>query len=137
MQDKRRTIRISATLDNRIAVYCAMNHIENMSDFFRQAAVDKITPDVSDKALVFESLKDVHEKIHKVASQQNISFAFFCFFIKHFFLYNGELPIDQLEAAALSAKEQYKSFFEGFKKEIKTSPSLFESLLADYFEEKV
>lgn len=136
MQKKIITLRIAHELDDRIDAYCKMKHIESRSDFFRLAAVDKITPDISDEVLVFESIKSVHEKVHTLSTQQDIFFSFFCFYFKHFFLYNAELPVDQQEAAALSAKDRYRCAMESFKKEIQSSNSMFESLLADFFEEK-
>lgn len=136
MQTERMAFRVSIDLSNRIKGYCKMNKNISLSEFFRQAAVDKITPDTSDEVLVFESLKDVHEKIHTLSTQQNVFFSFFCFYFKHFFLYNAEIPVEQLEAGALSAKDRYRSVMESFKKELQSSHSMFESLLADFFEEK-
>ena len=128
--------RISSDLKGRIRTYCKMKKINNFADFFRTAAVRLITPDVSDEELVFESLKDLHNKMQRVEQQQDITFAFFCSYWQMYLVYNGELPQQDKIPATIESKERFDKIFKGFQANLKNTPAMFESLLADYFEEK-
>ena len=133
---KRVDLRVSQELYDRIDAYCRMKKIDNLSEFFRQAAVSKITPDVSDEELVFQSLKSVHNKMHSIEMQQNLFFNFFCTYFRLFLALHGELPAEQKVPATKAAMERFNNIFMDFKKNIQQDPSMFESLLADYYEEK-
>lgn len=133
---KRINLRISDELYDRVNAYCAMQRIDNMSEFFRQAAVTKITPDVGDETLVFESLKSVHKKMHSLERQQEIFFNFFCTYFKLFLALHGELPSDQKAPATRSAMDRFEKIYTEFKNGLRQDPSMFESLLADYFEDR-
>ena len=136
MHDIRFTIRVPNELDTQIREYCKIHKIENLSEFYRRAAVKEVTPDTSDALLTFESLKDLHDKMHRLESELSVFFHLFCFYVKHFFVYNPEIPPANLQGAALSAKQRYDEMFSEFKKTFADSPSIFHSMLADYFEEK-
>lgn len=136
MQDMRYTVRISKDLDKKIREYCKFQKIENVSEFFRRASVKEVTPDTSDALLTFESLKDLHDKMHRLESEMSVFFHLFCFYVKHFFVYNPEIPAANLQGAALSAKQRYDEMLVEFKKTFADSPSIFQSMLADYFEER-
>ena len=66
----------------------------------------------------------------------SVFFHLFCFYVKHFFVYNPEIPAANLQGAALSAKQRYDEMLVEFKKTFADSPSIFQSMLADYFEER-
>lgn len=133
--DKRLSVRIPEELYVRIEFFCKKKKIESISDFVKAALVKYITPDVEDELLVFESLKDVHSRLHLVMQQQDIFFNFFCFFIKHFFVYNAEVPEEHKGAAAASALQRFDEMMSDFQKGLnKNNNSMFESLLADFFE---
>lgn len=136
MKDTTVTFRISTELHNRINAYCKMKNINNQSEFFRQAAVRLITPDASDELLVFESLKDIHNKMRGLETQQDLFFSFFCNYCKLFLVYNPELPEGEKEGAARQSYQRFDNIFDAFKTSLYDTPSLFESLLADQFEEK-
>lgn len=130
------TTRISKKESNLIKEFCLRHHLKDRSSFIRYAITEVLTPDVEDKTLVFESLKQVHDKLHAVESQQDILFSFLCYFIRHFLIYNPEIPAEQKESAARSAAARYDKFFKSYQKSlIKDSSSMFESLLADFVEE--
>lgn len=135
IKDSTITVRISPELHKRINAFCQMKKINNQSEFFRQAAVRLITPDVSDELLVFESLKDLHNKMRALESQQDLFFSFFCQYMKLFLVYNPELPINEKEAAARMSFQRFEKIFQSFKESLTETPSMFESLLADQFEE--
>lgn len=136
MHDIRFTIRVPNELDTQIREYCKIHKIENLSEFYRRAAVKEVTPDTSDALLTFESLKDLHDKMHRLESELSVFFHLFCFYVKHFFVYNPEIPPANLQGAALSAKQRYDEMLSEFKKTFADSPSIFHSMLADYFEER-
>ena len=136
MHDIRFTIRVPNELDTRVREYCKMQKIENLSEFYRRAAVKEVTPDTSDALLTFESLKDLHDKMHRLSSELSVFFHLFCFYVKHFFVYNPEIPPANVQGAALSAKQRYDEMLSEFKKTFADSPSIFHSMLADYFEER-
>jgi hypothetical protein len=136
MQNQDIHFRLSDDLKKRIEVYCTMKNISNLSEFFRVAAVRLITPDVSDEELVFESLKDLHSKMQRIEKQQDIAFSFFCSYWQMFLVYNGEIPSEEKIAATIESKERFDKIFKSFQDDLKNSPAMFESLLADYFEEQ-
>jgi hypothetical protein len=136
MQSVQHNFKISNELDKEIREYCKTQKIENLSEFFRRAAVKEVTPDTSDALLTFESLKDLHDKIHRLESELSVFFHLFCFYVKHFFVYNPEIPPANVQGAALSAKQRYDEMLSEFKKTFADSPSIFHSMLADYFEER-
>ena len=136
MQTVQHNFKVSYELDKKIREYCKMQKIENLSEFFRRASIKEVTPDTSDALLTFESLKDLHNKMHRLESEMSIFFHLFCFFVKHFFVYNPEIPQEYLQDAALSAKSRYEQMLSEFKKSFADSPSIFQSMLADYFEER-
>ncbi|QNL96632.1 hypothetical protein [Treponema sp. Marseille-Q4132] len=136
MQSVQHNFKISNELDKEIREYCKIQKIENLSEFFRRAAVKEVTPDTSDALLTFESLKDLHDKMHRLESELSVFFHLFCFYVKHFFVYNPEIPPANLQGAALSAKQRYDEMFSEFKRTFADSPSIFHSMLADYFEER-
>ena len=136
MQSVQHNFKLSNELDKQIREYCKMQKIENLSEFFRRAAVKEVTPDTSDALLTFESLKDLHDKMHRLESELSVFFHLFCFYVKHFFVYNPEIPSANLQGAVLSAKQRYDEMLSEFKKTFADSPSIFHSMLADYFEEK-
>ena len=128
MQSVQHNFKLSNELDKQIREYCKMQKIENLSEFFRRAAVKEVTPDTSDALLTFESLKDLHDKMHRLESELSVFF--------HFFVYNPEIPSANLQGAVLSAKQRYDEMLSEFKKTFADSPSIFHSMLADYFEER-
>lgn len=136
MQTVQHNFKVSYELDKKIREYCKMQKIENLSEFFRRASIKEVTPDTSDALLTFESLKDLHNKMHRLESEMSVFFHLFCFFVKHFFVYNPEIPQEYLQDAALSAKSRYEQMLSEFKKSFADSPSIFQSMLADYFEER-
>ena len=136
MQTVQHNFKVSYELDKKIREYCKMQKIENLSEFFRRASIKEVTPDTSDALLTFESLKDLHNKMHRLESEMSIFFHLFCFFVKHFFVYNPEIPQEYLQDAALSAKSRYEQMLSEVKKSFADSPSIFQSMLADYFEER-
>ena len=136
MQSVQHNFKLSNELDKQIREYCKMQKIENLSEFFRRAAVKEVTPDTSDALLTFESLKDLHDKMHRLESELSVFFHLFCFYVKHFFVYNPEIPSANLQGAVLSAKQRYDEMLSEFKKTFADSPSIFHSMLADYFEER-
>lgn len=136
MQSVQHNFKISNELDKQIREYCKMQKIENLSEFFRRSAVKEVTPDTSDALLTFESLKDLHDKMHRLESELSVFFHLFCFYVKHFFVYNPEIPSANLQGAVLSAKQRYDEMLSEFKKTFADSPSIFHSMLADYFEER-
>ena len=136
MQTVQHNFKVSYELDKKIREYCKMQKIENLSEFFRRASIKEVTPDTSDALLTFESLKDLHNKMHRLESEMSVFFHLFCFFVKHFVVYNPEIPQEYLQDAALSAKSRYEQMLSEFKKSFADSPSIFQSMLADYFEER-
>ena len=137
MQDVYKHFRISRDLDKRISGYCKLKNISNESELLRRAIIKEITPDISDELLTFESLKDLHSKMQRLENELSIFFNFFCYFTKHFFVYNPELPPETMNTAAISAKKRYEEMFQEFQKSMQNSPSIFQSMLADYFEERI
>lgn len=133
--EERLRIRISRDLRRRMKAYCSQHRIENESAFIRHAITNQITPDVEDSTLVFESLRQLHDRLHSIEQQIDVFFAFFCFTVRHFLVYNAEIPAEHKEAAAASAMARYEKLFKAFQNTMKQTPSMFESLLADFVEE--
>jgi hypothetical protein len=131
-----KTIKISENLDKEMNAYCLKHHIKNTSEFIRYAITQTLTPDIEDPVLVFESLKQLHEKLHNIESQQDILFTFLCFYVRNSFAYHSEIPDTLKQSAGESAIQRYERFFKSFKDSLKDASSTFESLLADYFEER-
>ena len=50
-------------------------------------------------------------------------------------LYHPEIPENLKAAASVSAQERFERAFKTYQESLKQTPSMFESLLADYFEE--
>jgi hypothetical protein len=123
-------------MKNKIEAFVLQNNMENEACFIRYALNKVLVPDVEDKELVFESLSQLHEKIRLVEEQQEIIFKFLNFQHRNLLAYLPEIPQELRGSAALSAKTRHGRFFDGFQEELKKSPPLFESLLADYFEEE-
>lgn len=128
-------VRIEPSLKDKIKGFCMNHGIDNESEFIRLAISEKLMPEIEDTEFVFESLKQLHDKIHVIEQQQEMFFSFFCFYLRHFLIYNPELPEEHKEVAAASAMQRYQKIFTAFKSSIKDTPSMFESLLADYIEE--
>lgn len=122
-------------LELEIKSYCAKNKIENLSEFYRYAINQTVKPDVEDNELVFSSLKQLHDKIQIVIQQQEILFSYMSHLARYFLSYEPEIPNEMKISAAESATTRFDKTFESFKNSIKNSPSMFQSLLADYFEE--
>jgi hypothetical protein len=127
--------RISTELMKHIKAFCLRHNIKNHSEFLRYAITQTLTPDIEDPELVFQSLKQLHEKIHTLEVQEEILFNFLAFFIRNQFAYHSEIPDSMKQAASDSAVQRYSKFFTAFKESLKQAPSLFESLLADYLED--
>jgi hypothetical protein len=127
--------RIPKGLEKEIDAYCARHKIESRSAFYRFAISQALKPDVEDPELVFASLKQLHDKMNSIERQQEILFSFINFWARYFLSYNAEIPAELKEAAGKSAMERHERAFKSFQESLKNTPSMFESLLADYFEE--
>lgn len=123
-------------LVKQIDAYCLKHGIKNKSAFIRHAITSALTPDVEDPELVFSSLKQVHEKLHTLETQQDILFNFLSFYVRNSFAYHGEIPEDLKKTAADTAIQRFEKFYKSFQDNLRNSPSMFESLLADFFEER-
>jgi hypothetical protein len=130
------TIRIPTQLINQIDAYCLKHGIKNKSSFIRHAISAALTPDVEDPELVFGSLKQVHEKLHTLETQQDILFNFLSFYVRNSFAYHEEIPEDLKKTAADMSIHRFNKFYKSFQDNLRNSPSMFESLLADFFEER-
>jgi hypothetical protein len=128
-------LRIPLELSKQIEAYCLKHGIKNKSVFIRHAVSAALSPDVEDPELVFGSLKQVHEKLRNLETQQDILFNFLSFYARNSFAYHGEIPEEMKKAAADTAIQRYNKFFKSFQDNLRNSPSMFESLLADFFEE--
>jgi hypothetical protein len=129
--------RIPPDLSKQIEAYCLKHGIKNKSVFIRHAISSALSPDVEDPELVFSSLKQVHEKLHNLEMQQDIMFNFLSFYVRHSFVYYNEIPEDLKKPAADAAMLRYTKFFKSFQDNLRSNPSMFESLLADFFEERL
>jgi len=126
--------RLTKELEKEIEAYCMKHKIGSRSAFYRFAIMQTIKPDVEDPDLVFSSLKQLHDKLHTVERQQEILFSFMSFLARYFLSYHAEIPSELREAAATSAVERFEKVFKKYQESLKNTPSMFESLLADYFE---
>jgi hypothetical protein len=120
----------------QIEAYCLRHGIKNKSAFIRHAVSSALTPDVEDPELVFSSLKQVHEKLHTLETQQDILFSFLSFYVRNSFAYHSEIPEELKKTAAGTAIQRFEKFYKSFQDSLRNSPPMFESLLADFFEER-
>jgi hypothetical protein len=127
--------RITQEVLQQIEYYCAKHGIKNKSEFYRFAISLALKPDVEDPELVFSSLKQVHDTLHTIERQQEILFSFIGFLGRYFLTYHAEIPEELKYAAGTSAIQRYEKLFTKFQESLKNSPSMFESLLADFFED--
>ena len=128
------SLRVGADMLKRMKSYCMEKGVASSSELLRFALTRVLVPDIEEKELVFESLQQLHGKLHKVYEQQDIMFQFLCFFMRNWFAYHGDIEAANMESAKISAKQRYESFFKGFKKTLKDT-SLLQSIAADLFEE--
>lgn len=126
--------RLDKELEKEIDAYCSRNKIESRSEFYRFAISQTLKPDVEDPDLVFASLRQLHDKMHTIERQQEILFSFISFLSRYFLSYHAEIPAELKEAAGTSAMERFERVFKSYQDSLKNTPSMFESLLADYFE---
>jgi Arc/MetJ-type ribon-helix-helix transcriptional regulator len=133
---KKISFKLPDQLLDQIEAYCLKKGIKNKSVFVRHVLSTALSPEVEDPELIFHSLKQMHEKLHTLEMQQDILFSFLAFYVRHSFVYHSEIPEDLKKTAADTAIQRYTKFFKSFQNSLKNSPSTFESLLADYFEER-
>lgn len=126
--------RLTEQQAKEIDAYCARHNVESRSEFFRYAISRTLRPEFEDPDLVFASLSQMHEKIHSIERQGDITFAYITFLFRHILSYHAEIPQEFKEAATVSAVERFDRVFKSFQNSLKQNPSMFESLLADYFE---
>jgi hypothetical protein len=129
-------IRVSNDMDDNIRAYCLENHIDNTSEFIRHAIAKVLQPDIEDKNLVFESLQQLHGKIHVTAEKEEIIYQKLEFFIQNWFAYFPEIDPANIESAVISANQRFKKFNNGFKKSLPRAEPMLESIAADLVEEK-
>ncbi len=127
--------RIDEAQNKEIDAYCARHRIESRSEFYRFAIAQALRPEIEDPDLVFASLKHLHDSMHTVSRQQEVLFSYITFLARHFLAYHAEIPQELREAASISAVERFEKVFKSYQASLKTTPAMFESLLADYFEE--
>lgn len=127
--------RIAKEMEEEIEAYCAKHKIESRSEFYRYSIAQTLKPDIEDPDLVFASLKQLHDTLNNVERQQEILFSFIGFLSRYFLSYHPEIPGEMKEAAGRSAMERYERVFKSYQESLKNTPAMFESLLADYFEE--
>jgi predicted DNA-binding protein len=135
MAMEKTSIKIPSQLADQLNAYCLKHGIKNKSVFIRHAISAALSPDVEDPELVFGSLKQVHEKLRNLETQQDILFNFLAFYVRNFFAYQNEIPEELRKTAADGAIQRYNRFFKSFQDNLRNSPSMFESLLADFYEE--
>jgi len=128
------SFKINGEMEKDIEAYCAKHRLESQSEFFRFAISQVLRPDIEDPELVFSSLQQLHNKMNTIERQQEILFSFICFLARHFLIYHAEIPNEMKDAAVASGIQRYNKMFKAFQESLKHSPSMFESLLADYFE---
>ncbi|HOU39423.1 MAG TPA: hypothetical protein PK786_10070 [Treponemataceae bacterium] len=133
-KDMPKPFRISRELDKQVEAYCLKHKIQNRSAFYRFAISQVLKPEIEDPDLVFASLKQLHDKMNSIEKQQEILFSFMSFLARYFLSYHAEIPEELKESAASSAMERYDKVFKSFQANLKNTPSMFESLLADFFE---
>ncbi|MCD1654431.1 ribbon-helix-helix domain-containing protein [Treponema zuelzerae] len=127
--------RLSREQKKEIDAYCARHRIESRSEFYRFAISQALRPEIEDPDLIFASLKHLHDTMNTVARQQEVLFSYITFLARHFLSYHAEIPNELKEAASISAVERFERVFKSYQASLKNSPSMFESLLADFFEE--
>lgn len=130
------SFKVSEEMEKDIKAFCLIHRIDSRSEFFRFAITQAIKPDIEDPELVFSSLKQLHDKMHILERQQEILFSFIGFIAQHYLAYHSEIPEEFKQASSVSAIYRYEKMFKAYQESLKNSPSMFESLLADYFEEK-
>jgi Arc/MetJ-type ribon-helix-helix transcriptional regulator len=130
------SFKVPAELADQIDAHCLKRGIKNKSVFIRHALGAALSPEVEDPELVFSSLKQVHEKLHTLEMQQDILFNFLSFYVRNSFAYHSEIPEELKTSAADIAIQRYAKFYKSFQDNLRNSPSIFESLLADFFEER-
>jgi metal-responsive CopG/Arc/MetJ family transcriptional regulator len=118
-----------------IDAYCAKHRIESRSEFYKFAIGQALRPEIEDPDLIFSSLKHLHDTLNKVYRQQEILFSYITFLARHFLSYHAEIPQEYKESASISAVERFERVFKSYQASLKKSPAMFESLLADFFEE--
>jgi hypothetical protein len=124
-------------MENAINAHCLENHIKNISDFFRYALVNTLTPDIKDKTLIFESLKQMHDKLHSIEQGQELLYKLSIAQFKNMLVYHDEIRESEKKQATVSANERFDKFMKFFSDALKEMPAMMESLLADFVEEKV
>jgi len=129
------SFKINGEMEKDIEAYCAKHRLESQSEFFRFVISQVLRPDIEDPELVFSSLQQLHNKMHTVERQQEIIFSFIGFIARYFIAHHSEIPDQLKQAASVSAVQRYEKMFKAFQQSLKESPAMFESLLADYFEE--
>jgi hypothetical protein len=129
------SVKTTIEFEKQIDAYCARHNIQDRASFYRFAASQLLKPDVEDPELVFSSLKHLHDTLHKISRQQEILFSFTGFFFRNLLAYHPEIPNEVKDAAVKSAYDRYERAFKSYQDNLKNTPAMFESLLADYFEE--
>ena len=127
--------RLSREQKKEIDAYCARHRIESRSEFYRFAISQALRPEIEDPDLIFASLKHLHDTMNTVSRQQEVLFSYITFLARHFLSYHAEIPNELKEAASISAVERFERVFKSYQASLKNSPAMFESLLADFFEE--
>lgn len=135
-KDIRHRFRLTRDQEKEIESYCARHKIENLSEFYRFAIAQTLRPEVEDPDLVFSSLRQLHDTLNTVARQQEILFSFTGYLARYFLSYHAEIPQELKNSASISAMERYEKLFKSYQESLKNTPSMFESLLADFFEEQ-
>lgn len=130
------SFKVSKEMGEEIEAFCLKHCIDSRSEFYRFAITQAIKPDVEDPELVFSSLKQLHDKMHIIERQQEILFGFIGFIAQYYLAYHSEIPEELKQASSVSAIHRYEKMFKAYQESLKSSPSMFESLLADYFEDK-
>lgn len=132
--DRKHNFRFSKQLEKEILAYCAKHKIDTVSEFYRFAVAQVLTPEIEDADFVFSSLKQVHDKLQIIIQQQEILFGFMSHLYRNLLAYFPEIENSLKAAAADSASIRFDKVFDSFKTNIKQDNASFESLLADYFE---
>ena len=127
--------RLTIQQAKEIDAYCARHRVESRSEFFRFAISQALRPEIEDPDLIFASLKHLHDTMNTVSRQQEVLFSYITFLARHFLSYHAEIPNELKEAASISAVERFERVFKSYQASLKNSPAMFESLLADFFEE--
>lgn len=129
-----KSVKLPQALGDHIKAYCLEKGVQSESAFFRYAIAKMLTPDIKDQKLTYESLRQLHEKIGRLADQLEIIMAYLSHQYRNLLAYHAELPEDKKKAAALSAQERFERFFTYFRDTLSKTPGMFERLLADYAE---